>query len=178
MSHISFFVNSTEDLIISTRDSEIIVGRVSYTDWEDPPEAKGSAYECFHARKDGARESIYDYPFRHGIWTKKIPLPWKNFHRELWGLKPVKEESPLPEWYLDWEDGTVRCPTPENVGDFPAPFVAWVLTNGKQGAKRQHYGGSREQFKTWVFTCPTQVVINELAPMLKGSDFVIKLKCW
>jgi hypothetical protein len=27
-------------------------------------------------------------------WTKKIPLEVKNFHRQLWGLKPTKPKAP------------------------------------------------------------------------------------
>ena len=27
-------------------------------------------------------------------WTKKIPLELKNFHRQLWGMKPTKPRAP------------------------------------------------------------------------------------
>ena len=171
--HISFFVSSTEDLIVSRRGSEVIIGQVSYEDWQDDFSGfSGKAYECFHSSKNGGRESIYDCPFKYGRWTKKIPLPWKNFHRKLWDMKPLEEETPLPEWYLDWEHPSAP-PTLERVGN-SAQFEQWATAN----AKRQHWYGNREMFKTWTFPAPTQIVIDELAPMLKGSDFVIKIKCW
>jgi len=28
------------------------------------------------------------------VWTRKIPLEIKNFHRQLWGMKPVKPRAP------------------------------------------------------------------------------------
>lgn len=176
-SQITYFVNSTEDLIISRLGSEIIMGQVSYEDWvcED---FSGKAYECFHSRTDNAKGSIFDYPFRHGKWTKKIPLPWKNFHRKLWGLEPLKEENPLPEWYLDWESSNAAlCPTPENaeIRDIPESFHHWV---SKNSVKRQHWYGNREMFKTFVFAATTRLVVEELVPLLEDSDFVIKLKCW
>lgn len=175
MNQVTYYLNSTEDLVISRLGSEIIVGQVSYEDWQDDfSGSSGKAYECYHSRKDGERESIYDYAFKYGKWSKKIPLPWKNFHRKLWGLKPLKEENPLPEWYLEWDRDV--CPTPENVPDssIPQSFRIWADIHGN----RKHWYGNREYFKTWVFTAATSLVVEELVPLLKDSEFVIKIKCW
>jgi hypothetical protein len=35
-------------------------------------------------------------------WTRRLPLEWKNEQREVWGLKPLTEEKPLPRFYLNW----------------------------------------------------------------------------
>ena len=179
MNSLRFFVDSSdENLLLSVKGTEVVTSNLSYTHWDGKGDPKNVQvpYCCYIWDSWGKRSIYDDYP-KHGIWTKKIPLSWKNVHREFWGLKPLKAlrvEKPLPEWYLDWNDLT-RCGTPENVGAIPDTFNQWAIANG---ANRHHWFGRREDFKTWVFSVSTQTVINELAPMLKGSDFTIKLKCW
>lgn len=109
----------------------------------------------------------------NGLWTKKIPIEWKNEHRKAWGLPLLKEERVLPEWYLDWN--SIYVPTPENVGDFPEGVDDWMAS---VQSKKAHWYGDRGNFKTWVFEAPLVVVRDGLAPLLEGSDFSAKLKGW
>ena len=46
--------------------------------------------------------------YRHLVWTRKVPLTVKNYHRAFWGMKSLKRETVVP-----CEKCSVRLPITE-----------------------------------------------------------------
>jgi len=172
---ITYFIGSSnEDLLISQCESKVLFSQISYEKFEDYEGEVVHAYEVhpFEEKMD-IMYALNSIKPGHGRWTKKIPLPWKNIHRESWGLPPLKEEKSSPEWYLDWN--SIFIPTPENV-EIPPDLAEFF--NGRSDTHRVHWYGQREMFKTWCVTAPLSVVLKEIKPFLEGTEFTLKLKCW
>lgn len=172
-----FYIDrSDEDLIISDYNGYSVISSVSYEHWQDPvnQDLKCVPYECYLI---GEKGTISDHMrwTRNGKYTRKIPLFVKNVHREVYGLPPLKEEKVVPEWFLDYRDGTVHCPTEDYVDELSASVKEWMLQNK---GKRCHWMGNREMFKTWTFTCPTETLIKDLVPLLDGTPYFAVLKSW
>ena len=161
---------SEEDLIISDYNGESVISSITYGQRHDPD----SPYQCCLL---GEKGTIFDHMHwtRNGKYTKKIPLFVKNVHRKAYGLPPLKEEKVIPEWFLDYRDGTVHCPTEDYVDELPVSVKEWMLQNK---GKRCHWMGNREMFKTWTFTCPTETLIKNLVPLLDGTPYFAVLKSW
>jgi len=174
MKQITYFVGSSEeDLLVSRCGDEALISRISYKKFEDYEGEEVHAYEVY---PDADKNLFFDVlsSVEHGIWTKKIPVEWKNIHRCRWGLRPLKEEKSSPEWYLDWN--SIFIPTPENV-EIPPDLAEFF--NGRSDSRRVHWYGNIKMFKTWCVTAPLSVVLEEIKPFLEKTDkFTLKLKCW
>ena len=176
MQSITFFVGSTEeDALWSRVGDQVRFSSISYKPYYEYPPLM-EAYECaVSTQKYSIFHSALFFQEGKGRWTKKVPVEWKNAHRQAWGLPPLKEEKVLAEWYIDWDH--IYAPTPENVDPFPPALEEW-LASCPYSPIRRHWYGNREYFKTWVFTAPLAVVRDEVAPLLEGARFIAKIKCW
>ena len=174
MKTISFFVGlSEEDALFSRYGDEVRYSSIVYKPYDDE-EGSFNAYDCVVANEARPIDKyLYYLQDGKGRWTKKVPVEWKNAHREVWGLPPLKEEKSVPEWYID--EGSIWVPTPENVGDLPTALNEWAVSHG---AKRKHWLGHMDCFKTWVFAAPLSVVVSEVAPLLLDTKLTVKLKSW
>lgn len=174
MKTIEYFVDcSHENALWSRCDKEVLYSSISYEPYSDE-ENSFEAYECVVNEASMSIFHAYHYLQEgKGRWTRKVPVEWKNAHRKFWGFPPLKDEKAVPEWYID--EVNIHVPTIENVEDFPEQLTQWALSHG---AKRKHWYGQRDCFKTWVFSVPLDTVVSEVVPLLVGSDFVVKLKSW
>jgi len=172
MKQITYFVDRTgEDLLISRCGSEVLFSQICYKDSET---YEGEAVHAYEVYPDADKNLLSDVlnSINHGIWTKKIPVKWKNVHRSRWGLSPLKEETYAPEWYIDWD--TIFVPTPKNI-EIPPKLAEFF--DGRSDSYRAHWYGQREMFKTWCIATSLAVVQQEIQPLL-GDTFTLKLKCW
>ncbi len=165
MKNLQFFVVGGEDALWSRYGDQVVYSSLLYHE----------GYECALALESLAVSNNLHYLVNgKGRWTKKVPAEWKNVHRKFWGLAPLKEESILPEWYID--EVSIWVPTPENAGDLPAALNEWMTSCDT--AQHKHWYGHRDCFKTWVFSAPLEVVKTQVAPLIEGTNFVAKLKSW
>ena len=86
-------------------------------------------------------------------WTKKIPLPVKNMHRKFWGLPELKDENPVPRWYLCFSE-VLCCP---DEPDYTAPSdLREILERfGCDRIRRAHPWGNKSIGISWVFDMPS-----------------------
>ena len=179
---VRYFVGtSDEDLLISECNGLYQVSTIAYERWQDGEDEDTLClpYHCYLSGDPCKWQDVNSW-LKSGRWTKKIPLFVKNTHRAVWGLPPLAEEKIIPEWFLDYRDGTVHCPTEDYVDPFPSGVKSWLLDRqlGNAGAKRCYWLGNKEMFKTWTFSCPTTVLLEGLVPLLEGSPYVAVLKSW
>ena len=170
---LTYFVGSSEeDLLVSRCGSQVLFSQMCYEDFEA---YDGEAIHAYEVHPFADKNFFFDVlnSVERGIWTKKIPLPWKNIHRESWGLPPLKKETCTPEWYLDWN--SIFIPTPENV-EIPPDLAEFF--NGRSDSRSVHWYGQKKMFKTSCVTAPLSVVLEEIKPFLEGTEFTLKLKCW
>jgi len=175
MKQLTYFIGSdNEELLISRCGSEVLFSQICYKDFKTYKGEAVHAYEVYpYGEKTYIMYALNSIKPGHGIWTRKVPLPWKNIHRESWGLPPLKEEKSSPEWYLDWD--SIFIPTPDNV-EIPPNLAEFF--NGRSDSRRVHWLGQREMFKTWCVTASLAVVLEEIKPFLEGTKFTLKLKSW